>query len=143
MLKIKKKRMLLVEDMAAICIIIKIHFAIDHDISVLENGRGAIDWLLLGNLPDIVLLDINMPVMNGLEFLKEASKLGLLKRTPIIILSAEESSKMKIEAFKSGASDYVTKPFNPIELRVRIERFFVKSDMLTDFQNNLSFSNRF
>jgi two-component system, chemotaxis family, chemotaxis protein CheY len=119
----QKKSLLLVDDESAIGLIIQIQFSKDYNITVLKNGMDAIQWLLDGNIPDLIVLDLNMPEMNGLQFLKEVRKYSFFKSTPMIVLSGEESSSKRIEAFASGANDYITKPFNPVELRVRMERF--------------------
>jgi DNA-binding response OmpR family regulator len=115
--------MLLVDDESAIGLIIQIQFSKDYNITVLKNGMDAITWLLDGNIPDLIVLDLNMPQMNGIQFLKEVRKYSFFKNIPMIVLSGEESSSKKIEAFANGANDYLTKPFNPAELRVRMERF--------------------
>ena len=119
----QKRSMLLVDDESAIGLIIQIQFSKDYNITVLKNGLDAIKWLLDGNIPDLIVLDLNMPEMNGIQFLKEVRKYRFFKNIPMIVLSGEESSSKKIEAFASGANDYLTKPFNPAELRVRMERF--------------------
>lgn len=125
MLEKQKKEMLLVDDEVTIGIIIKIQFDKDYNIKIIDNGLEAIKWLKEGNIPDLIILDLNMPQMNGLEFLKEVRKYNFFKKTPITVLSSEDSSNKRIEAFKSGANDYLTKPFNPVELRIRMERFLV------------------
>lgn len=125
MFEIPKKVMLLIDDEVTIGIIIKIQFSKDYNIKIIDNGLEAIKWLKEGNIPDLIILDINMPQMNGIEFLKEIRKYNFFKKTPITVLSSEDSSNKRIEAFKNGASDYLTKPFNPVELRIRMERFIV------------------
>lgn len=114
----------MVDDEAAIGMIVRIQFEKDYDITVLTNGLNGLKWLKDGNIPDVIVLDLNMPEMNGIEFLKEVRKLNFFKNTPMIVLSGEDSSGKRIEAFRTGADDYLTKPFNPVELRVRMERFF-------------------
>lgn len=118
-----KKNLLLIDDEAAIGMIIRIQFEKDYAITALDNGLDGMKWLLAGNIPDIIILDLNMPQMNGFEFLKEVRKLNYFKLTPMIVLSGEDTSAKRIEAFKNGANDYLTKPFNPIELKIRMERF--------------------
>ena len=118
-----KKQLLLIDDEAAIGMIIRIQFEKDYDITLFDNGLDAIKWLLGGNIPDLIILDLNMPKMNGIDFMKEVKKLNYFNATPLIVLSGEDASAKRIEAFKNGASDYLTKPFNPVELRVRMERF--------------------
>ncbi len=122
-MKNEKKSLLLIDDEAAIGMIVRIQFEKDYDLTVLTNGLNGMKWLMDGNIPDIIVLDLNMPEMNGITFLKEVRKLNFFKKTPMIVLSGEDTSSKRIEAFKNGANDYLTKPFNPIELRVRMERF--------------------
>ena len=123
----QKKNLLLIDDESAIAIIIQIQFGKDYTINIVKNGLDAVKWLLAGNLPDLIILDLNMPEMNGLEFLKEVRKYNFFKKIPMIVLSGEDSSIKRIEAFKSGANDYLTKPFNPVELRIRMERFLLSA----------------
>ena len=68
----------------------------------------------------IALLDINIPAKSGLELLKEAKEKGI--KTPIIIMTAEQSMSNTLEAMKRGAFDYITKPFDLSELEIIIER---------------------
>ena len=130
MLEGNKKSMLVVDDESAIGTIIGIQFDKDYNITIFKNGLEAIKWLLDGNLPDVIILDLNMPEMNGLEFLKEVRKFNYFKNIPMLVLSGEDSSIKRIEAFRNGANDYLTKPFNPIELRIRMERFFVMPSLV-------------
>ena len=96
----QKKSMLLIDDESAIAIIIQIQFDKDYKITILKNGLDAVNWLLGGNMPDLIILDLNMPEMNGLEFLKEVRKFNFFKKIPMIVLSGEDSSIKRIEAFK-------------------------------------------
>ncbi len=83
------------------------------------NGKEALK-LLGTQKPDLILLDIMMPVMNGFEVCKRVKKEERLKEIPIIIISAVTESSDKVEALKLGAVDYVTKPFQKDELLTRI-----------------------
>lgn len=79
------------------------------------NGQEAFDLLALHDV-QLILLDINMPVMNGLQFLEKASLLGITKRIPVIIISTEGKEKDTIHGLKLGAKGYLKKPFNPSDL---------------------------
>lgn len=84
------------------------------------NGDEAKKWIEAGNKPDIVVADINMPVMDGyalMEYLRDNKEYD---KTPVMILSANESSNDRIRCFKAGADDYLVKPFNPEELYYRV-----------------------
>ena len=67
--------------------------------------------------PDLVILDLGLPDMDGLEFIKEVRKSSL---TPIIVLSARTTENDKVQALDLGANDYVTKPFSTAELMARV-----------------------
>jgi sigma-B regulation protein RsbU (phosphoserine phosphatase) len=94
----------------------------DYDIALAKNGREAIE--LLGVRPfDLVLLDIMMPGMNGLEVLKFLRRVDSLIDLPIIMVTAKGESEDVVEAFELGANDYVTKPLDfPVVLaRIRTQ----------------------
>jgi sigma-B regulation protein RsbU (phosphoserine phosphatase) len=94
----------------------------DYDIVLAKNGREAIE--LLGGRPfDLVLLDIMMPGMNGLEVLKFLRRVDSLIDLPIIMVTAKGESEDIVEALELGANDYVTKPLDfPVVLaRIRTQ----------------------
>ncbi|MCX7913369.1 MAG: sigma-54 dependent transcriptional regulator [Thermodesulfovibrionales bacterium] len=88
-------------------------------VSTAPNGKVAIGMLENHNF-DIILSDLMMPEMNGLEFLQEALSLGI--KAPIIIMTAYGTIATAVEAMKGGAFDYITKPFNLNELIIVIKR---------------------
>jgi len=71
--------------------------------------------------PDIILLDINMPAMNGYEVCRELKSDPLLAEIPVIFVSAAVDTADKLKAFEEGGVDYVTKPFQPLEVLARVE----------------------
>ncbi len=72
-------------------------------------------------MPDLIVADIQMPNMNGNDFIKNIRASGFFKEIPLIMLSGIESSQEKVKCLKLGANDYMVKPFNPEELSIRIE----------------------
>ena len=86
--------------------------------SMVQNGRAAMDYLAQ-HTPDLILLDINLPEMNGLEVMNALRQSG--NTTPIIVLSAREDEYDKVAALRLGADDYVTKPFGLAELMARVD----------------------
>ncbi len=83
------------------------------------NGRDALDIIMKEN-PDLVLLDIMMPIMDGHEVAKKLKETPGKEELPIIFLSALNSTEDIVQGFKLGAADYVSKPFNKDELLIRI-----------------------
>lgn len=88
------------------------------------NGQEALDVLAVQKDVELILLDINMPVMNGLQFMEKASALGIVSRIPVIIISTEGKEEDTIRGLKLGARGYLKKPFHPAELHLMIEKLF-------------------
>lgn len=82
-----------------------------------HNGKEALEKAKI-NAYDVILLDIMMPIMDGIETLKHLRKLNI--NTPVILLTAKSQVDDKVEGLDSGANDYLTKPFNKEELLARI-----------------------
>ena len=117
-----KKKILLVDDKATIGKVASIYLGKEYDVTYLENPIKAIEWLNEGNFPDLIISDIRMPFMTGDEFLHYMKGNDLYKSIPIVMLSSEESTTERIRLLEVGAEDYILKPFNPLELRVRIKK---------------------
>jgi len=77
------------------------------------NGLEALDVLSRENDFDLILLDINMPVMNGIQFMEKIKKENMFRRIPIIVISTEGKEEDTLRALKLGAWGYVVKPFKP------------------------------
>lgn len=81
------------------------------EVSEATNGREALDWLGENALPDIALVDWNMPVMDGLEFLREVRRTPSLRRLPVMMVTTETEMDQMVRALAAGANEYVMKPF--------------------------------
>ncbi|MDF2541658.1 MAG: DNA-binding response regulator KdpE [Herbinix sp.] len=112
-----KLLILLVEDEIAICNFIST-ILIHHDYNVIkaEKGKDAIS-LAASHCPDLILLDLGLPDMDGIEVLKTIREWSNI---PIIVVSARGHEREKVEALDLGADDYITKPFGTSELLARI-----------------------
>jgi DNA-binding response OmpR family regulator len=75
----------------------------------------------MSNAPVLFLLDVMLPGMDGITFCKRVRESEQLKRIPVIFVSAKITEDEKLEGFDAGADDYITKPFSPHELVVRVE----------------------
>ena len=77
-----------------------------------RNGEEALEYLRKDNnqAPCIILLDLNMPRMNGIEFLKIAREESLLTKTPVVILTTSKEDQDRLESFKLNAAGYIVKP---------------------------------
>ncbi len=113
----KKNRILVVDDEKGLVKIIRLN--LEHDgFEVFEanNGAQAMDRLR-AVLPDLVLLDVMMPDLDGFQVLRMIREVG---STPVIMLTAKGEENDKVRGLELGADDYVTKPFSPRELTSRI-----------------------
>jgi two-component system chemotaxis response regulator CheY len=86
------------------------------------NGAEAIEKMKTATV-DIVLCDINMPEMNGIEFVKQARLLDCSKNTKIIMVSTESAQDLIDNLMTSGANGYITKPFTPERFQEKISPF--------------------
>jgi cyclic di-GMP phosphodiesterase len=117
----KKQRILIVDDEALNIKVVKYAFgSIDVDILEATSGIDAID-ILEDNHVDLILLDLMMPGMNGFEVLDKIGSMGVLEETSVIILTAVQETREKINALEHGAIDYITKPFVRAELLARVK----------------------
>jgi two-component system, chemotaxis family, chemotaxis protein CheY len=90
------------------------------------NGLEALDVLSRENDFDIILLDINMPVMNGLQFMEKIKRENIHRHIPIVVISTEGKEEDTLRALKLGAWGYVVKPFKPHVLYELIEKVLAK-----------------
>jgi len=111
-------RVLIIEDEASLAKSMSEGLVLDgYDVEVATDGEEGLDKLFDENY-DIVLLDLNLPKMDGMDVLEEFRKENL--DTPVLILSARISIEDKIQGLDMGANDYLTKPFHFEELEARI-----------------------
>ena len=84
-----------------------------------SNGAEALTQVEKGGL-DMILSDINMPVMDGLEFLKNLAGVEAAKGVPVIMITTEGSEARVVEALSAGAKGYLRKPFTPEQVKERV-----------------------
>jgi len=98
------------------------------------NGQEAMDILAVQKDIELILLDINMPVMNGVQFLEKAAPLGIVERIPTIIISTEGKEEDTVRGLKLGARGYLKKPFHPATLHELIEKLLKPTDVNLNFK---------
>ena len=89
----------------------------NYEVDIVYNGKEAVNKVQ-ENIYDLIILDVMMPVMDGIQALKEMRKNNI--KTPIMLLTAKAQIDDKVEGLDSGANDYLTKPFDKKELLARI-----------------------
>ncbi|MDY6339566.1 MAG: response regulator [Saccharofermentans sp.] len=107
-------------------------------VTAFKSGSTFLDYVNDNGMPDLVLLDIKMPVMDGFETLGELRKLeqqrGLMK-TPVVFLTADEDVYTETRGFEVGVSDFIRKPFNPDVLLRRIDNIMSNSQEMHDLKS--------
>lgn len=120
MTDLTKRSILIVEDEPMMRSFLKRTLQEEYEVISEENGKFALEWLYKGNLPDLLIVDLQMPEMDGFDFVEYIRRSGFFNRLPIIVLSSRESVDDRLRCFELGANDYLIKPFNPKELKYRI-----------------------
>ncbi len=131
----QKISILIIEDEKSICdFISKTLSQHDYRVSVANNGRDGLT-MITSALPDLVLLDLGLPDIDGMEVIKKTREWSSL---PIIVISARIQEKEKVAALDAGADDYITKPFGTFELLARIRTAIRHNNKLTTDSINSS-----
>lgn len=122
----KSKRILVAEDEEHIRRLIKVVLESEnYHIIEARDGKEALEKVS-DEMPDLIILDLMMPKVDGIEACKHLKKNVLTRKIPVIMLTAKREMADKVVGVSAGADDYLTKPFEPRELRVRVRTFLQK-----------------
>jgi len=116
-----KKKILVIDDEITIRTLLEKFLGQLYEVTAMGNGQEALTWLQAGNMPDLMLVDLEMPSMDGNEFLKQVKSSGFFRSIPVMMLSGVDSSAERVKCLKAGALDFMIKPFNPEELTLKID----------------------
>jgi len=113
---------------------------VTNPVEVVENGEEALEYLHNdGNQkPGIILLDLNIPKMNGIEFLNVAKKDDMLNNIPVIVLTTSKEEQDKLDSFKLGVAGYMLKPVDYqqfVEVMKAIDLYWTLSELPEGWQN--------
>jgi len=106
------KKVLYIDDASSMRKLVNMVLANDFDLTMAEDGLEGLEAIKTTQF-DAIISDINMPNMNGLEFLEEARKLPTYKFIPILMMTTEASQEMKQQGKALGATGWIVKPFDP------------------------------
>jgi len=107
------KKVLVVEDDSPLCWLLETIMRNTYEVTVVNNGLDA--WSLLSerSIPDVIISDLAMPGLDGIELLENLSESGLFRNIPVIILSGDEEPAKRKRCLDLGAFSYMIKPFEP------------------------------
>ena len=130
-----KTKILVADDDRSICTLIKLILEKEgFEVSCLFDGESVVNEIAAGGKYDLIILDIMMPGMLGTN---AAKKIKDICDTPIIFITARSSDEDKIEAYESGADDYLCKPFSSVELVLRVKAVLKRTK--TEYKEEIEF----
>jgi len=132
----KKRIILMIDDVALNHATAKEVLSDDYELLTAASAREGFS-ILETTLPDLILLDIIMPEMNGMEMLEILKATPLYKNIPVIFLTADASPEAEVEGFNRGIVDYITKPFVPAVMKKRIETQITLSEYERFLENKV------
>lgn len=103
----------------------------DYQVMEARNGQQGLEMALKW-VPDLVLSDLMMPVMDGMEMTGRLKKEEATSHIPVVMLTSRAESDARLEGLETGADAYLTKPFNPAELQIRIQKLIELRQILRD-----------
>ncbi|WP_029407428.1 response regulator [Thiomicrorhabdus sp. Milos-T2] len=115
------KKLLYVDDASSMRKLVNLVLAKDFDITLAENGLQGYEAIEKQQF-DVIVSDVNMPVMTGIELLEKLRAHPNSKFTPVLMLTTEASSELKAEGKRLGATGWIVKPFDPEKLSSVINR---------------------
>lgn len=121
---------LLVEDNADVAYLLR--YMLQRDgfaVKTQTNGRDAQRYIAESPPPDVVLLDLMLPYIDGFELLAGIRESSSWRDVPVIVVSGKVTERDIVRAIELGANDYVTKPYKPLELSARISRWTRRNDV--------------
>ncbi|MFN4254842.1 MAG: response regulator transcription factor [Saprospiraceae bacterium] len=115
-----KHSLLVVEDSRSMGQFLALRFSKNYNVTLCQDPLDALKKIEQGLRPTAVITDLNMPGMNGYDLLQALRR--HLPSVPVMVLSSAKESKSRIKALQSGADDFMSKPFHPEELEVRLAK---------------------
>lgn len=131
-------RILVIEDEMDIADLVALHLRRDgHEAVLAHDGRQGLQ-VAQEVLPDLVLLDLMLPGMDGVRVFKELRRFPGTRKVPVILLTARAQTEDRVAGLELGADDYVTKPFSPKELLLRIRVALRRQEVAGEASNSLA-----
>jgi len=118
----RKKKILIIEDENSLRLLLGNYLGKYYEVVTRKDGLDALAWMSRGNVPDAVILDMEMPRLNGAEFLLNIRSSGFFKKLPTIVVSGNDDTELPAKVKKMGADAFIPKPLNPMKIKEIIDQ---------------------
>jgi DNA-binding response OmpR family regulator len=125
----KKANILIIEDHDAVRLLLGLTFKKEYHVVTKRDGIEGLAWLSAGNMPDLIMLDMHMPRLNGLQFLRQLRSSGFFAEIPVLLVSGNDDAVENAQIFNLGIVDFIPKPFNPVSLREKVMAILQKNQV--------------
>lgn len=130
-----KPTVLIVDDSPMMCRFLGLFLEKKFDILSYTDSKEALAWIEDGFTPDLIVTDLDMPGMNGLELIRTLR--AAFPNLPIMVVSGSKNSNDRIEALEAGADDFLLKPFHPSELELRVKKLIERDTIIVVRSNRV------
>lgn len=117
-----KKNILAIDDSKAMRFLLQTVLGKDYQVITAPDGCSAMYWLSKRNLPDLIIVDAQLPDMQDWELIEQFTSSGIYRDIPLIVLSSLDKGATQAKCLEYGITDHFTKPFNPIDLVEAVNR---------------------
>ncbi|WEK36237.1 MAG: response regulator [Candidatus Pseudobacter hemicellulosilyticus] len=124
-----KKLVLAIDDSKAIRFLLQTVLGKDYQVVTAPDGCSAMYWLSKRNLPDLIIVDPQLPDMQDWELIEQLSSSGIYRDIPLVVLSSLEKEQVAAQCLEFGVADHFTKPFNPVDLMASVSRVLNNSQL--------------
>jgi two-component system, chemotaxis family, chemotaxis protein CheY len=111
-----KQEILAIDDSKAIRFLLQTVLSKDYQVVTMPDGCSAMYWLSKKNLPDLIIVDPQLPDMDNWELIQHLSSSGIYGDIPILVLSGLDNDETQAKCLEYGVDKYFSKPFNPVDL---------------------------
>ncbi len=123
---VNKPKILLVDDSKPMLRLVEILLSKQYDVFAASSAVMALNWLHNHNAPDLIITDIQMPIIGGVEFTTHLSNSPNFCKIPILVLSGYNDEEINNQCSRLNIEGYLTKPFDPVELKEKIKNILCK-----------------
>jgi DNA-binding response OmpR family regulator len=133
-------RVLVVDDEPDVLLLCRVNFEFaGHEVLQTDNPEAALS-MATSEQPDLIVLDVMLPLRDGLSILEELAERPETREVPVVLLTAKTQEHDKLAGYQAGATEYITKPFSPIALTEAVEAIYSMTPAERERRRDLALS---